>query len=136
MNLGLPHSTSMACTVSSSSSRVSGLTVWDRMAVVPGVKLYWWALEERRDGLSRGAHHVANRPLATVAFSLRAPHLPCSHLFMGFVGELSARSILVPSLVITHTSTFPPEPRSPRIPAVTASTSSSWAASSYGEVYV
>lgn len=32
------HSTSIACTVSSSSSRVSGFTVWDWTAVVPGAK--------------------------------------------------------------------------------------------------
>lgn len=63
----------MACTVSSNSSRVSGLTVWDRMAVVPGVKLYWWALEERRDGLSRGAHHVANRLLLLLHSPLGLP---------------------------------------------------------------
>lgn len=58
----------------------------------------------------------------------------CSHLPMGFVGELSVRSSLAPVPVITHASTLPPEPRSPRIPAVMASTSSSSAASSCGKV--
>ena len=61
-------------------------------------------------------------------------HPRCSYLSIGFVGELRARSILAPAVVITHASTLPPEPRSPRIPAVMASTSSSCAASSCNDV--
>lgn len=46
------YSTSMACTVSSRSSRFRGLTSWVRTAVVPGAKWYRAALEERRASAS------------------------------------------------------------------------------------
>lgn len=62
LSLTLLHSTSMACTVSSTSSRVSGTTVWDRTGVVPGAKRYWLDLGRSRDDPSKGAHQVS-RPL-------------------------------------------------------------------------
>lgn len=141
LSLSLLHSISMVCTVSSTSSRGSGITVWDRTAVVPGAKRYWPGLGRRRNGLSVWAHRVAcpfaapNLPCYSPSSPV-VPHLPCSHLSMGFVGELSVRSILAPVPMITHASTLPPEPRSPRIPAVMASTSSSCAASSCSDICV
>lgn len=62
LSLSLLHSTSMACTVSSTTSRVSGTTVWDRTGVVPGAKRYWLDLGRSRDDPSKGAHQVS-RPL-------------------------------------------------------------------------
>ena len=62
LSLTLLHSTSMACTVSSTSSRVSGTIVWDRTGVVPGAKRYWLDLGRSRDDSSKGAHQVS-RPL-------------------------------------------------------------------------
>lgn len=132
----------MACTVSSSSSRVSGFTVWDRTAVVPGAKRYWLGLGGVGGGFSTWAHHMAHPLLAAPYLPCYCPilpvvpHLPCSYLSMGFVGELNVLRSLAPVPIITHASTLPPEPRSPRIPAVMASTSSSCAASSCDDMCV
>lgn len=77
----LLYSTSMACTVSSSSSRVSGFTVWDRIAVVPGPKRYCLGLEEGRDDTSTWAHQVAHLFLAPPISPATAPSSPVVPIF-------------------------------------------------------